>query len=61
MVKHKVGPILATADSNVAVDNLLKGLLDKGIKAIRIGQPVKVRERLREATLAAQMLSLIHI
>ena len=55
MVKHKVGPILATADSNVAVDNLLKGLLDKGIKAIRIGQPVKVRERLREATLAAQM------
>jgi regulator of nonsense transcripts 1 len=55
MVKHNVGPILATADSNVAVDNLLQGLLDKGIRAIRIGQPVKVREQLREATLAAQM------
>ena len=55
MVKHKVGPILATADSNVAVDNLLQGLLEKGVKAIRIGQPVKVRERLRESTLAAQI------
>tara|TARA_B100000287_G_scaffold365124_1_gene359683 strand:+ start:681 stop:2717 length:2037 start_codon:yes stop_codon:yes gene_type:complete len=55
MVKHKVGPILATADSNVAVDNLLQGLLNKGIKATRIGQPVKVREQLRDATLIAQM------
>ena len=55
MVKHNVGPILATADSNVAVDNLLQGLIDKGIRAIRIGQPVKVREQLRDATLIAQM------
>lgn len=49
------GPILAVADSNVAVDNLLEGLLERGVKAIRIGQPVKVREHLREATMAAQM------
>ena len=54
-VKQRVGPILATADSNVAVDNLLGGLLDRGIKAVRIGQPVKVREELRNSTLAAKM------
>lgn len=47
------GPILATAESNVAVDNLLEGLLDLGVKALRIGRPVKVREALREATLDA--------
>lgn len=47
------GPILATAESNVAVDNLLEGLLDLGVKALRIGRPVKVRETLRSATLDA--------
>ena len=47
------GPILATAESNVAVDNLLEGLLDLGVKALRIGRPVKVREALRSATLDA--------
>jgi regulator of nonsense transcripts 1 len=49
------GPILAVADSNVAVDNLLEGMLNQGVKAIRLGQPVKVRESLRDATMAAQM------
>eukprot|EP01103_Thecamoeba_quadrilineata_P015130 TRINITY_DN4689_c0_g1_i1.p1 TRINITY_DN4689_c0_g1~~TRINITY_DN4689_c0_g1_i1.p1 ORF type:complete len:842 (-),score=197.24 TRINITY_DN4689_c0_g1_i1:65-2590(-) len=43
--------ILASADTNVAVDNLLEGLLDEGIRAIRVGQPVKVRKSLREHTL----------
>ena len=47
------GPLLATAESNVAVDNLLEGLLDLGVKALRIGRPVKVREHLRSATLDA--------
>ena len=62
------GPILATAESNVAVDNLLEGLLEAGIRAVRTGRPVKVRESLRQATLDAQLeqhpkqdLSLIHI
>lgn len=49
------GPILACAESNVAVDNLLEGLLDLGVKAIRFGRPIKVREALREATLDAQV------
>ena len=53
--RNGAGPVLAVADSNVAVDNLLEGLLDQGVKAIRIGQPVKVRESLRDATMAAQM------
>ena len=47
------GPILACAESNVAVDNLLEGLLDIGVKAVRLGRPVKVRENLRDATLDA--------
>ena len=49
------GPILATAESNVAVDNLLEGLLGLGIRAVRMGRPVKVRETLRMATLDAQL------
>ncbi|RJU86224.1 MAG: hypothetical protein DWC02_05140 [Candidatus Poseidoniales archaeon] len=51
------GPILACAESNVAVDNLLEGLLDLDVNAIRFGRPVKVRESLREATLDAQVSS----
>ena len=57
LVKMGRGPILATAESNVAVDNLLEGLLDNGVNAIRIGRPVKVREALREATLDAILKS----
>ena len=49
------GPILACAESNVAVDNLLEGLLNLGVNAIRFGRPVKVRESLRDATLDAQV------
>ena len=51
------GTVLAVADSNVAVDNLLEGLLERGVRAVRLGQPVKVRENLRNATMDARMES----
>ena len=55
--KQDLGSVLAVADSNVAVDNLLEGLLERGVRAVRLGQPVKVRENLREATMDARMES----
>ena len=43
--------VLACADSNTAVDNLLERLLEKGIRAVRIGNPVRVQEKLRKHSL----------
>eukprot|EP01080_Neovahlkampfia_damariscottae_P001754 gene1754-523_t len=43
--------ILVTAFTNVAVDNLLEGLLNEGISVLRIGQPTKTNERLLSSTL----------
>jgi ATP-dependent RNA/DNA helicase IGHMBP2 len=43
--------ILATAPSNLAVDNLLERLLRAGVKAIRLGHPARVSPELREHTL----------
>ena len=47
--------ILATAGSNAGVDNLLEGIAARGIRAVRVGSPVKVAPHLRRLTLAAQM------
>ncbi|KAI3430973.1 hypothetical protein D9Q98_009377 [Chlorella vulgaris] len=47
------GAVLAVADTNAAADNLLEGLLSRGIKAVRVGQPAKVRPELRHACLDA--------
>ncbi|KAI5072376.1 hypothetical protein GOP47_0012482 [Adiantum capillus-veneris] len=47
--------VLACADSNVAVDNLVEGLLELGLHVARVGQPVKVKEELRECTIDAQV------
>ncbi|RKP25022.1 AAA domain-containing protein [Syncephalis pseudoplumigaleata] len=48
-------PILVCAKTNVAVDNLLDGLLKAGVDAIRIGVAARVRSDLQYATMDAKM------
>ncbi len=45
--------VLATADSNIAVDNMLESLLDRDVDAVRVGHPARVTPKLREHTLDA--------
>lgn len=39
---NAMGPILACADTNAATDNIVEGLLARGINVTRMGQPAKV-------------------
>ncbi len=39
-----MGPILACADTNAATDNIVEGLLQRGINVVRLGQPAKVHD-----------------
>ena len=50
------GGILVSSASNVAVDNLVSGLLGLGVRVVRIGHPAKVAEGLRHVTLDALVL-----
>ena len=42
--KAKLGAPLACADTNAAVDNIVEGLIERGIKVVRLGQPTRVRQ-----------------
>ncbi|NJE77270.1 IGHMBP2 family helicase [Thermococcus sp. ES12] len=55
LIRQEVGrgnKVLATAESNVAVDNLVERLVHSGIKVVRIGHPSRVSKNLHETTLA---------
>ncbi|MGM0509311.1 MAG: IGHMBP2 family helicase [Fusobacteriota bacterium] len=43
--------VLATADSNTAVDNMVERLVDRGVNALRVGHPARVSKLLQEHTL----------
>ncbi|MBI4422200.1 MAG: AAA family ATPase [Elusimicrobia bacterium] len=47
--------VLATAPSNIAVDNILEKLLSSGLRVVRLGHPARTLEALRHATLSAQV------
>ncbi len=49
--------VLATADSNVAVDNILERLVKFGVNAIRIGHPVRISKPLVEHSLDEKIKS----
>ena len=44
--------VLATAESNVAVDNLVERLAGSGLRIVRVGHPSRVSKSLHETTLA---------
>lgn len=49
------GRVLATAPSNIAVDNILERLLPTGLRVVRLGHPARTLESLRHGNLAAQV------
>jgi hypothetical protein len=46
-----VRPLLATSDSNIAVDNIAEGCIRKGLKVVRFGRLEKVTAELEDSTL----------
>lgn len=57
IIQHvKIGKyVLATADSNIAVDNMLERLMQYKIPVVRIGNPVRIQEELQATSLEYQL------
>jgi len=56
VIEHSVDhgdTVLATADSNMAVDNMVEFLIDRDLFAVRAGHPARVTPALQEHTLDA--------
>jgi superfamily I DNA and/or RNA helicase len=47
------GRVLASAPSNIAVDNMVEKLIDSHLRIVRMGHPARILEPLRHVTLAA--------
>lgn len=45
-VSERGNPILATSDSNIAVDNLVEGCANVGLRVVRLGRPEAIRPEL---------------
>ncbi|WP_457644133.1 IGHMBP2 family helicase [Persephonella sp.] len=45
--------VLATADSNTAVDNIVEGLVERGVNVVRIGHPARLKKELLDVSLDA--------
>lgn len=56
LIAQNAGTILVTAPSNTAVDLLTEKLDAKGIEVTRIGNPVRVNERLQDLTYEQKIL-----
>src|SRR5690606_27644327 len=56
LIAQNAGTILVTAPSNTAVDLLTEKLDAKGIEVTRIGNPVRVSERLQDLTYEQKIL-----
>ncbi len=46
--------ILATADSNTAVDNIVEGLIRNGVDVVRIGHPARLKKELLDVSIDAK-------
>ena len=58
VIRHAVARgerVLATAPSNIAVDNMLEKLLPTGLRVVRLGHPARTLESLRHGNLAFQL------